>query len=53
MTTTLPYSLVQDIEFQLGKDKAAEFINHYENLSQFFEEKANGLALQKKIRIKR
>ena len=52
MVTTLPYEIIQHIESKLGKDDADEFIKFYNDTAKSFEQKANDLALQKKLELK-
>jgi hypothetical protein len=52
MESTIPYELIQSFEIEFGKKKTGEFIKFYEKVVETFEEKANGLALQKKFELK-
>ena len=52
MIITLPYEMTQELELGLGKERAQKFITFFEKLSENIEEKANGLAIQKKLEVK-
>jgi len=52
MEATLPYELVQSYESEFDKKKTGEFIKFYEKVVQSFDDKANELALQKKLELK-
>jgi len=52
MIITMPYEMTQELELGLGKERAQKFITFFEKLSENVEEKANGLAIQKKLEIK-
>ena len=52
MAFTIPYELTQYFENKMGKEETREFVKFFENTAEAFEEKANGLAVQKKLELK-